>query len=163
MQLYKQTGQMQALQKQVEDGELTEEQITDTLEGMKLSFNDKAINIIEITKNSQPFIDGIDAEIKRLSEMKRTIQANNDRLKNYLRVNMVESGISKIESPTLKITLGKPTVTAEIVDVDFLPDEFLSVKTEIKPDKKAILKALKEGVKVDGAVLATGKASLRIK
>ena len=73
------------------------------------------------------------------------------------------TGINKIKHPLFSITLGKPSVTAEIVDVDFLPDNFVNTDVVMKPDKKAILKALKDGEDIPGAVLSTGKSRLLIK
>ncbi len=163
MKLYNQTGKMLELQKLVDDGEMSQDQIQDTLDGMKLEFNDKASSIVSLSESLQGDVSALDVEIKRLQARKRAIVNNQDRLKEYLRYNMELSGVTNIKSTLFSITLGKPTVTAEVIDVDFLPDEFVSTEVVIKADKKAILKALKDGQDITGAVLSTGKSRLLIK
>ena len=163
MKLYNQTGKMLELQKLVDDGEMSQDQIQDTLDGMSLEFNDKAFSIVSLSESLQGDVSALDVEIKRLQARKKAIVNNQDRLKEYLRYNMELSGVTNIKSPLFSITLGKPTVTAEVIDVDFLPDEFVSTEVVIKADKKAILKALKDGQDIPGAVLSTGKSRLLIK
>ncbi len=140
--------------------DLEPEQLTDMLECIEDAFEDKAKNVLSVI-NSMNTLE-IDEEIKRLQTRKKVIVNNKDRLKEYLRTNMELSGISKITHPLFTVTLGKPTQKAEVTDIDALPDEFLKVKTEIKPDLIAIKKALKEGA-VDGAVIVDGKSRLLIK
>ncbi len=163
MKLYDQTGKMLELQKLVDDGEMSQDDIQDTLDGMQLEFNDKASSIVSLAESLQGDVSALDVEIKRLQARKKAITNNQDRLKEYLRHNMELSGITKIKSPLFSITLGKATVTADVVDVDFLPDEFVNTEVVIKADKKAILKALKDGQEIPGAVLSTGKSRLLIK
>ncbi len=163
MKLYDQTGKMLELQKLVDDGEMSQDDIQDTLDGMQLEFNDKASSIVSLAESLQGDVSALDIEIKRLQARKKAITNNQDRLKEYLRHNMELSGITKIKSPLFSITLGKATVTADVVDVDFLPDEFVNTEVVIKADKKAILKALKDGQEIPGAVLSTGKSRLLIK
>ena len=145
------------------ESDLQGEQLTDCLDSIEDSFDDKASNIVKLVSSLSVDVDGIDKELKRLQAMKKTITNNQDRLKEYLRYNMEITGISKIKHSLFSITLGKPTVTAEIIDIDFLPDSFVSTDVVIKADKKAILKALKDGQDVPGAVLSTGKSRLLIK
>ena len=145
------------------ESDLQGEQLTDCLDSIEDSFDDKANNIVKLVSSLSVDVDGIDKELKRLQAMKKTITNNQDRLKEYLRYNMEVTGISKIKHSLFSITLGKPTVTAEIIDIDFLPDSFVSTDVVIKADKKAILKALKDGEDVPGAVLSTGKSRLLIK
>ena len=145
------------------ESDLQGEQLTDCLDSIEDSFDDKASNIVKLVSSLSVDVDGIDKELKRLQAMKKTITNNQDRLKEYLRYNMEITGISKIKHSLFSITLGKPTVTAEIIDIDFLPDSFVNTDVVIKADKKAILKALKDGQDVPGAVLSTGKSRLLIK
>lgn len=163
MQLYKQTGEMAKLQKMVDDGEMSNDDIKDTLEGMELEFSDKALSIVSLANSLDADVSGLDAEIKRLQARKKAVVNNQDRLKEYLRVNMEESGITNIKCPLFSITLGKPSVKADVYDIDFLPDDYVSVNVTTKPDLKAILKDLKAGVDIPGAGLIDGKTRLLIK
>jgi hypothetical protein len=145
------------------ESDMQGDQLTDCLDSIEDSFDKKANNIVKMVSSLSVDVDGIDKELKRLQAMKKTITNNQDRLKEYLRYNMEVTGISKIKHPLFSVTLGKPTVTAEIVDIDFLPDKFVSTDVVMKADKKSILKALKDGEDIPGAVLSTGKSRLLIK
>ncbi len=145
------------------ESDMEGEQLTDCLDSIQDSFDDKANNIVKLVNSLSVDVDGIDKELKRLQAMKKRVTTNQDRLKEYLRYNMEVTGINKIKHPLFSITLGKPTVTAEVVDIDFLPDNFVNTDIVMKADKKAILKALKEGQDIPGAVLSTGKSRLLIK
>lgn len=145
------------------ESDMKGEQLTECLDSIEDSFDEKANNIVKLVSSLSVDVDGIDKELKRLQAMKKSITNNQERLKEYLRYNMEVTGISKIKHSLFSITLGKPTVTAEIVDIDFLPDNFVSTDVVMKADKKAILKALKDGEDIPGAVLSTGKSRLLIK
>jgi uncharacterized protein YeeX (DUF496 family) len=145
------------------ESDMEGEQLTECLDSIADSFDDKANNIVKLVNSLSVDVDGIDKELKRLQAMKKVITNNQDRLKEYLRSNMEATGISKIKHPLFSITLGKPTVTVDIIDIDFLPDNFVSTDVVMKADKKAILKALKNGEDISGAVLSSGKSRLLIK
>ena len=136
--------------------------LKDCLDSIKESFDDKANNILAIVSSLDGDTDAIDKQIKRLQERKKAMVANKERLKNYLRENMELSGITKITHPFFSVTLKKPLKKVSVFDIDLLPDEFLTVKTEIKPDLNKLKAALKEGG-VQGAELVDGKSSLLIK
>jgi len=137
--------------------------IADTMEGIEAQFQEKAQAIVATAFNVESGIDAIDAQIKRLQERKLTIKAKSEWLRNYLKKNMEASGISKIDCPLFSITLSAPSKQVEIENESLLPDEFVSVKTDVKPDKAALAKALKKGVEVPGALLVDGARRLTIR
>lgn len=137
--------------------------IEDTMEGLNLEFNDKAVAIVKVAENLNADTSALDAEIKRLQERKKVITNRQESLKDYLRFNMDANGVKKIECPLFSITLGKGSPTVQIIDDSTIPDDYMTVKTEIKPDKAAIVKALKSGIEVNGASLIEGKPRLMIR
>lgn len=145
------------------ESDMQAEDLAECLDSIEDAIDEKAGNIVKLVSTLNSDVEGIDKEIKRLQGMKKSITNNQDRLKEYLRYNMELTGINKIKHSLFSITLGKPTVTAEIVDIDFLPDNYVSTDIVMKADKKAILKALKDGEDIPGAVLSTGKSRLLIK
>ena len=153
--LYELSRDMLALQN---EPDIPEEAIRDTLEAMEGEFNDKAVAVIKTCSNVEGDIEAIDSEIKRLQKRKQVKQNFINRFRDYLRVNMEQSGITKIEHSLFTITLGKPTKTADVFDDSKLPDEY--TRTVIHPDKKAILADLKKGIPVPGAQLSEGKSRL---
>ena len=145
------------------ESDLPEEELKDCLESIGDAIEEKASNIVAVVETLESDTKAIDEQIKRLQTRKNAIVANNERLREYLRYNMEATGINKIKHPLFSITLGKPTVTADIFDADILPDDYVTVKTDISPDKRKILADLKNGVDIPGATLSEGKSRLLIK
>tara|TARA_R110000850_G_scaffold269444_1_gene401625 strand:- start:317 stop:799 length:483 start_codon:yes stop_codon:yes gene_type:complete len=160
MQLYKMTSDIKKLH---DMDDLDPDTLADTLDGMLVEFEEKGIAIMALSANWQADINAVSSEIERLTNIKKSMTAKTDKLKDYLRFNMEHSGVSKISSELFTASLRKPSDIVSIVDMDMLPDEFVSIKTSIQADKVAIKKALKEGVDVPGAKLEKGKSSLLLK
>lgn len=162
-QLYKISDDYKGLMDLVENGEVTPDLIADTLEGVQGMFEEKAQNVVVIANQYERNLEMVQSEIDRLTSLKKSIQGQRDSLKEYLRINMERTGITKIECPLFKITLRKATVTCNVTDESALPDDYVSVKTVVSPDKRKILADLKNGVEVPGAELSQGKTSILIK
>jgi hypothetical protein len=178
--LYELTGDLVEFQKLIEKEELPEEAIKDTLDSLQMAFDDKAVAVVQVSRGMDYSVEALDKEIARLQARKKVITNRQGRLEEYLRSNMETSGTNKIECPYFTITLAQAADQLEIVDADAIPDEYLEVKTELKPKKKDLLDALKkirdarEALKdnpgalaaiddIPGVRLAKGKRSLRIK
>ena len=101
--------------------------------------------------------DLADAEIKRLTARKKTIQAHADRLKAHALRIMDEAGWEKLEgeTSTLKIRLNPPAVN--IIADDLVPAEFKTIRQEVVIDKNAVKARLKAGGEVPGAMLTQGR------
>lgn len=161
--LYEMTGALLALQES-EINEENEQAVIDTLEAVEMEFNDKSVAIVKMVQNlDKTMVSPIDDEIKRLQARKKAIQNRQDSMREYLKRNMVASGITKIDCPLFSITLRKPMKKVFIEDEKKLPDDLLNVKTSITPDKAEIARILKAGGEVDGAKLVDGEPSLLIK
>ncbi len=162
-QLYKISDDFKGLQELVDNGEVTPDMIADTLEGVELMFNEKAAAVVTVANQFKLDAELIDTEIKRLQDMKKSMLGQRDSLIEYLRTNMEKSGIKKIECPLFKITLRDGSKMVSITDESALPDDYVSVKTTIAPDKRKILSDLKAGVEIEGAEIEIGKSSVLIK
>lgn len=162
--LYDITGQYRELAALATDpnSELTHEAIADTLQGIQGSFEEKAEKVAVIINGVGANVTTIDNEIKRLQERKRIIQNRDKSIREYLLNNMTALEIKKIECSLFSITLAKGRDSVVVDDVNRLPDEFISVKSEVVADKKALLTALKNK-DIEGARIETGKPSIRIK
>lgn len=156
--LYEMTSDYLALQNE----DLEPEQLADCLDSIKGAIEEKGGSIVSMIQNWQGDVDAIDSQIKRLQAMKKSVVTRQEKLKEYLRYNMVESGITKIEHPLFKISIRKPAKKVKVTDVEALPDELVRVSVETKPDLNAIKAALKNG-DVEGAELIDGTPSLTIK
>lgn len=135
--------------------------VKDTLESIKGEITEKAQNIAFVNANMSARIDAIDGEIKRLQAMKKVEQNKQEALKDYLRINMEQMELKKIECDLFTITLRKPVDVVSIDNPDDIPRDYYKVVESI--DKVLIKQAIKDGHEVKGASLVPGKSGLLIK
>lgn len=165
MKLYEISQQYADVQKLIDsdDSGSLAEAISETMQMIEGDFQEKAVNVVMFTQNIESDIEAIDTEIKRLQDKKKAIQNKAEGMREYLRMNMAATGISKISCPLFSIMLSAAGKQVEITDEAALPDDYVSVKTVISPDKRKILADLKEGIPVAGAMLVDGTQRLTIK
>jgi alanine dehydrogenase len=94
----------------------------------------------------------IDAEIKRLGELKKARLKTIERLETTVSNAMQLYQINRLETPTLKISFRK-SESVEIDNEAEIPAQFLKEKTTYTIDKTAIKEAIKKGEVVIGARL----------
>jgi len=155
--LYELTTQLQALR----DLDIDEQTLADSLEGTEGAIQVKAENMAKVMEGMQADILALKTEEKRLATRRQSLEARQKWLREYLRSNMEHAGITKISCPLFTISLAKPRPVASVIDEDALPDEYVVVTR--RPDKRAILDALKAGLDVPGAQLDEGKPALMIR
>lgn len=125
--------------------------INDTLEMISCSIEEKIENTAKFIKNTESDILGIEAEIDRLTAMKKVKENTVDRLKKNVEYAMKEKGIDAMTVGMFKCGYRK----SESVEITGkIPVNFVK-SIEIKPDKTAIKKAIKAGETVDGAHIQT--------
>lgn len=143
-----------------ETGEVNPEIVTELAE-LNEARDTKIDNIGAYIKNldaeAKAIKDEMDALKKRLDQKKKTI----DRLKEYVAQDLLAHGETKKESPRVVFSFRK-SVAVEITDETLLTKEFLTIKTEVKPDKVEIKHAIDAGCEVPGAELVE-RQSLQIK
>ncbi len=161
--LYQLTGQMKELEKLADVDPEIGIAVKDTMEALEGEFNEKAQALATVVLNVDGNIDMIDAEIKRLQEKKKQIQTRKKSMHDYLRENMEAASIKKISCPLFTITLAMGRESVVIDEESEIPDDYVSVETIIKPDKKKIAADIKEGSEVPGAHVEHGQSSIRIK
>lgn len=146
------------------ESDLTSDIIADTLEAIEGEFNDKAIAVTHVISEMNLDIEKIDSEIDRLQKRKKVIQNRNQNIRDYLKDNMMALDITDIKCPLFSITLAKGREVVSVYDEESIDPEYLAVKTSITPDKREIMKALKNDPEsVSGARLVRSEPSLRIK
>ena len=164
MKLYELSEQMKGLQKLVDSGDMSADDLADTIDGLTGDLMAKGGDVLLFMANLAGDIAAFDSEIKRMAARKKTMQRNHDWLKNYLRKNMIECGITKIDSPVFTATLRKPSKMVEITSEKELPVEYQEMIPASWQIKKAkILKDLKAGIEIPGAKLADSKQGITIK
>ena len=136
-------------------GEITPE-IEEALQFNKDNLETKGSNYGLIVKQLEAETEVINAEIARLTNLKKSRSNTVDRLKQSLSVAMELYGIEEIKTPLLKINFRK-SESVEIISEAILDGKFKIAKTTIQIDKVAIKEAIKAGDGVAGAILKQNK------
>lgn len=145
----------------VENGNLSQEEVADTLEALQMEIEDKVTAYCHVNRKLSSELEMLVNEEKRIKELKTQKQNEVSRLKQQLKLAMQNAGMAKIDVGLFKVSTRKGVDSVNVIDQDKLPSQFL--KTTVAPDKTAIKAALKAGEKLDGAELVTGESSLIIK
>lgn len=155
MTLYDLSEQYQQLAEAIENGELPEEAIADTLEGITGNLDDKADNIACIVKNELALANEIKQAADQMLERMTVHKNRAERLKDYLSVQLQRAGRTKIETARNRISFRPSTRTVIDSEDDFVranPD-YCERVIKYKIDKTAVAAALKSGQEIKGAHL----------
>lgn len=157
MKLYELANDYLALLNAIDNDELPEEAIADTLEAITASIEDKADSIACLLKNLDADCKAIKAEEERLAERRKAKEKSHERIKQYLSDTLQIAGIDKIETARNRITFRKSGVVevAEDVFIEWAQknrDDLLTYSAP-KVNKTEIKKALKGGAEIVGAEL----------
>jgi len=163
--LYELAAEYRQAAEQLSNLDFDEQTIADTLEGMAGDFEEKAKNVAMFIRNLEATDDAIYEAILGMEKRRERIVARILSIKKYLEVNMVNSGITKIESPYLKMALRKLPRSVEIYDEKLIPENYMRkpLAPPPTPNKIEIREALKEGIEIPGARLNDGGIRLEIK
>jgi hypothetical protein len=160
MKLYELAMNYRALMEAIDNDELPEEAIADTLEAVTGEIEDKADNIACMLKSLDADIVAIRAEEICLAERRKVKENAKERIKQYLSDMLLGIGIDKVETARNKITFRK----SESVELDegFIAwatanrDDLLTFK-EPTANKTEIKKALKAGAEIEGARIVSSQ------
>ena len=129
--------------------EIDEQAYNDTMEG--IGADEKLEDYIYVIKQYEADNVAIKTEIDRLKANKEKNDKAIERMKKAVVDFMNATGQKKANAGTFKLSLRKSESTL-ITDETKIPSEYL-VPQPPKVDKTAIKKAIKLGIKVDGAVI----------
>lgn len=148
----------------VENGDIPEEAIADTLEGIESSIDDKIDNIVSMIKSLAAEEAAIKAEEERLAQRRKSKANLQDRLKNYLSDMLLAMGKTEFENPRHKIsfrkTPGKVVFDDEKAFIEWAKVNADSLLNYGKPtvDKTAIKVALANGAELNGVRIESGQS-----
>ena len=157
MKLYELTNDYLALLEAIDNDEIPEEAIADTLEAITASIEEKADSIACMLKNLDAECIAIKAEEARLAERRKAKEKSHERIKQYLSDTLQRAGLDKIETARNRITFRK-SETVEVDEDTFITwaqknrDDLLTYSAP-KVNKTEIKKALKSGDAIVGAEL----------
>lgn len=129
------------------------EAITDTLEGIAGSFQDKAVAVAAYLKTLEAEADAIRDARDAMERRESALTHHATRLRDYLKAEMERTELLRLDHPflTLRVQANPPAVVVE--DESILPARFTETVTTVKVLKAEIGKALKAGESVFGAHL----------
>lgn len=166
MKLYEIANDYLALMQAIENDEIPEEAIADTLEAIVAEIEDKADNIACLLKNIDADIVAIKAEETRLAERRKVKEKSAERIKQYLSDVLQSAAIDKVETARNRITFRK-SESVELDEGAFVAwamenNNDLLTYSAPKANKTEIKKALKGGAEIVGAQLVS-KNNIQIK
>lgn len=135
------------------DGELTPE-LEQRLTISEKELQTKASCYGVVIHDYDSKINAIDAQIKRLTELKKSYNGKVEVLKSNISNAMQLFGVDKIESDLVKLSFRK-SESVEIVDEKMIPKDYIVGKMTYTVSKQAINEAIKSGKVVSGAELKT--------
>ena len=153
-----------AFPKLIDQEEMSEEDKKEVEKELTELLQKKSKNLIGYIRNIELTIEAMKNEEKRISEQRKTLESRITKFKEYVKESMEQNGFIKIETPLGILNIAKNPISVEIYDEAQIPDEYKTKVVEIKVDKTAIKKALKEtGEIIPGTKIIDNKTSLRIK
>jgi septal ring factor EnvC (AmiA/AmiB activator) len=143
----------------IESGEVTE----DDIESISDTIDIKAENYAKVIKNQEGNINALKTEINRLTDKKKSIENNIDRMKESLKDSMITTGKERIKTDLFNISVANNPPALKITNESIIPKSYFTTETIKKLDKARLKEDLKTGnIFVNGAELTAGKR-LRIK
>jgi hypothetical protein len=163
MKLYEiKTEYQQALHdlQQIED--VTPQLIEDSLACIQARFEDKALAVAAYIKNLESEVEQMSDYLLKMKGRIDTQENKIERLREYLKHNMVALEIKKIHGVEFDVKVRKANFSVAIDYYDDLGDEWYRKKTVKTIDKEALKAALENGMQINGVRLEQG-ISLTIK
>lgn len=146
--------------KTIQEKDLDPDVLTDTIDALELSRDEKLDNVASWIESNKAKIDWLDTKLKQLREVKQHLNNQNDRLNNYLTDAIDDAGVKSIQT---KNHILKPRNSRESViidNVEDLPIDYVKREETIKPVKKEIYADLRKGKKIPGAHLEANRRTI---
>ena len=144
--------------------EMSEEDKKEVKKELTELLQQKSQNLIGYIRNMELTIEAMKNEEERISKQRKALENNLKKFRKYVKECMERGGFTKIETQLGALSIVKNPISVEIYDEAQIPDEYKTKVIEIKVDKTAIKKALKEtGEIIPGTRIINNKTSLRIK
>lgn len=139
MNLYEISENLKAFKQMAEESEIDEQAISDTLEALEGSFEDKAESYAIVMQALDNDILAINNEIERLKKLMQTISNNRQRMQNTLFNSMRAVGKEKFKTKLFRFSIRKNGGLAPLIlkiKPDDLPQDMQIVT--VKPNNQAI-------------------------
>ena len=162
MNLRELTHDQEAILAQVENGDFTLDDVSDHLDMLEEDRNKKIENYLHVINRLDSEATTIKSEVMRLEKIGDKKLDALVNIKNWLLMSMKDG--EKHDFDLFKVSRVKGREVLQVNDGDKIPVKYKECKPESwHVDKRTVLKDLKAGIEIEGAEIATGNPSLRIK
>ena len=154
---------------------LSDEEFNKLFDSVKMDLNSKIENTICFAKSLEAEAEAIKAEEKKLAERRKAKENLSERLKKRINDyitwqftdeegNVDMAGLNKFKFDSSKCYISyRKSEKVNVLDSEKLPSEFVTVKTETKPNLTEIKKAIKNGADFSGIAELTSSLNMQIK
>lgn len=161
--LFELAAEYRALSDKLNDAELDQQTITDTLDGASGDLEEKIINTAKYYRNIEADAEKIEEAAKQMLARAKTLRNHSGHIKTYLQSNLERAGLQKVNSPWFVVSIAQNPEAVTVDDEEAIPrDYFKEVPVSFVLDKVLLKQAIKDGFTVPGAHLSRA-TSLRIK
>lgn len=162
--IFELTAAQKELEKKVEDGEFSSDDVADTFEGMQGELNDKINDYCKVRNKMKRESEMIDAEISRLSDLKKRKNNQIKKLTENLKFGLETVDQTSFDTGMFSGYFRKGSKSLNVIDSTKIPDKYIVTKVSESVDKTQLKKDIDSGaVKCDGVEIVTGDSSLIIK
>ena len=159
MTLYEMTGNVLNLYRLMEDGEIDEQTVNDTIEAMCVA--DKLEDYCKVIRQFEADAAAYEAEKKRFDEKQKKAKKAIEKLEDVMLRYFVVAGKTEERCGVFDVRIST-SKAANIVDEAKIPKQYLKFEQVKSIDKAAIRKILMGGGSVEGAELKINQ-SVKIK
>jgi hypothetical protein len=152
MNIYQITGNYLQLQQLIEQGELDEQLLNDTLEAVQGELEVKCENLALVMTNLENLSTGLKTEATRLLERQKQVDNNINWIKKSLLDMMIATDSTKFKTDHFTFST-RTSEAVNIINPHAIPEAYVRTKVVQEPDKIEIKKALKAGEEVPGATI----------
>lgn len=160
--LYELTNDFQELLEMAQDPDVDPEALADTMEAIGGEIEVKADGYAMVMKELQMNVDGIKAEIARLTARYKAMENNITGMKERLQQAMIATGKTKFKTKLFSFGIQNTAPSVVIDDPTRLPPRYM-IPQEPKIDKKRIKEDINAGTDLDGIAHLEAGQSLRIR
>lgn len=153
--LYNLSAEVAAIKEKLENSELDQQTIADTLEAESFDFEEKCKAVAYVIKEFESKIMSLEDAYDEMWQRKVRFENKRKSLLEYLQACMTIAGVKKVEGVEFDIVIRKNPHAVKIIDEGLVPVSYRKIPEPAPAilDKKALLKDMKDGKSIPGCQL----------
>ena len=156
MHLYEYTAQHQKALVELNDLDLPDDVVADTLNALVGEIEEKTKSVVAYMRNLNADVVAMKNAEQEIKQRRNRIERRIAWMDNYVLTNMQANNITEISCPYFLIKPRKNPPAVNITNADEIPKKYLTEVVSFKVDKKQIKEDIQAGEVVAGAELSQG-------